>query len=107
MFEHEIGGTVQCDSGLAGSWPALHDEDLINVGADNDVLFALNRGDDFAHLTTALGTDLSEYRVRDATGDVAPVRVIELFVEIRDEFAVVQREPTPKSTPSASTAVAR
>ena len=42
----EVGGAVERDDGLAGAGAALHDEHAGQLGADDLVLLALDRGDD-------------------------------------------------------------
>ena len=50
MRVQQISGAVQSHGGLAGARSALHDERLAHVGADDAVLFGLDRGDDVRHL---------------------------------------------------------
>ena len=45
----EVGRAVQGGDGLAGTRPALDDEDPGQVGADHPVLLGLDRGDDVGH----------------------------------------------------------
>ena len=53
----EVGGAVERDDGLAGAGPALHDEHPGQLGADDLVLLALDRGDDVGE---AAGASLLE-----------------------------------------------
>ena len=87
VLEDEIGGTVQRHRRLARARPALHDEDLVDRRADDDVLFGLDRRHDLAHRAGAFGADLGEDRVGDPTGDVGGVGVVEVLVEVRGDLA--------------------
>ena len=60
------------------------------------VLLGLDRRHDLAHRSGALGADLGEHRVGNPAGDVGRVRIIEMLVEVRRDFAGVEREPPPQ-----------
>ncbi len=96
MFEQEEGRSVERHRGLPGARASLHDEDLIDRRADDDVLFGLDRRDDLAHLARAFGTDLGEHGVGDTARDLTLVRIVEVLVEVCDQVAVVEREPSPE-----------
>src|SRR5690606_41578205 len=58
----QVGGAMQRDGGLAGSRPALHDEDAAKLRADDAVLLGLNRRDDVGHPPCALRRECGEQR---------------------------------------------
>ena len=96
MLEQQEGRAVECDRGLPGARTSLHDEDLVDRRADHDVLFGLDRRHDLAHLAGAFGADLGEHRIGDAASDLTLVGIVEVLVEVGDQVAVVEREPSPE-----------
>ena len=56
----QVRRAVQCDSGLACSRTALHDERAVEVGADDAVLLGLDRLDDVAHTAGATSRQRGE-----------------------------------------------
>ena len=107
MLEQQVRRTVQRDGGLAGAGATLDDQHLVDVGADHDVLLGLDRRHDLAHLARSVGTDLGEYRVRDAAHHVGRVRIVEVLVEVGEISPSSRVKRRRKTTPSGSTAVAR
>ena len=92
MLEQEVRGPVEGDGRLARPRPALHDEHLVDRGADDEVLLGLDRRHDLPHRAGALGADLRQHRVGDAAGDVGGVGIVEVLVEVRRQLAIVERE---------------
>ena len=72
--------------------PTLHDEALIERGADHDVLLGLDGGDDLAHRTGARRADLGEHGIGHA-GRGDGVGIVELLVEVGRQVAIDHREP--------------
>ena len=59
---HQVGDAVQRDRGLARAGPARDDQRAVVGRADGEVLLALDRRDDVAHLRPALAGDRGEER---------------------------------------------
>ena len=95
VLEQEVGGAVKPHGGLPGAGPALHDEHLIQRGADDDVLLGLDRGHDLLHRTRSRRTDLGQHRIRDARARCIVIRIIELLVEVRGQVGIGEGEPAP------------
>ncbi len=94
VLEQEIGGTVQAHRGLAGTRTALHDQDLVQRSADDDVLLGLDGGHDLAHRARAGRSDLGEHRIGDARARRVVVGVVELLVAVRGQLTVGEGEAT-------------
>ena len=92
MLEQQVRRPVQRHGRLAGSWTALHDEHLVDRGADDEVLFGLDRRHDLAHRPGPLGADLGEHGVGDAAGSDGCVGIIEMFVQVGRQLTVVEHE---------------
>ena len=87
---------MQRDRRLPRSRTALHDQHLIERRTDHDVLLALDRRDDLAHLAGPFGADLGEHRIGDPARHLPFIGIVEVLVEIGRDLAVVEREPTAK-----------
>ncbi len=96
VLEQEKRCSVERHGRLAGARAALDDQDLVDVGSDHDVLLALDRRDDLAHLAGPFCADLGQNGVGDPRRRTAGIGIVEVFVEVRHDLAVVERETTPE-----------
>ncbi len=62
MGVQQVRGAVQCDGGLARSWPALDDDGAGDGRADDPVLLGLDGADDVRHPSGALGVQGRQQR---------------------------------------------
>src|SRR3989442_794619 len=62
MGVQQVRGAVQGDHRLAGAGTALHNEHARQLGPDDLVLLALDRGDDVAEATGAVRLERGEQR---------------------------------------------
>ena len=92
MVVEEEGGAVEADRRLARAGPALHDEEEVERGPDDEVLLGLDGGHDVAHLAGAAAVQLGQERVGDARGAVGAVGVGEVLVEQLDQLTPLQGE---------------
>ena len=99
MLEQQVRRPVQRNRRLAGTGAALHDEHLVDRCTDHDVLFGLDRRHDLAHLTGSFSADLCEHRIGNASGDLALVGIVDMLVEVGDDVALIEREPTSERHP--------
>ena len=85
---------MQADRGLAGARAALDDHRPVERGADDDVLFGLDGGDDVAQLAGAGPLELSQQRIGHAAarGELGVIGVVEDLLEEVDEGLVVEHE---------------
>jgi hypothetical protein len=82
---------VEGDGGLAGAGATLHDERATQFGADDGILLGLDRRDDVAHASGALGGERRHERglaleTRDVAGE--HLRVEDLVVDAHDVAAL-------------------
>jgi hypothetical protein len=96
---------VQAHRRLAGSGPALDDQDAVRLACDQPVLVGLDRRDDVAHVLVAAALELLEQDVGDAVDDVSGGAVERLVVEVAEAAALV-RNRRRSATPCGSATVA-
>ena len=49
MVVHEIGGSMERNSGFSSAWPPLHHQSTLARSTYYRILFCLNGGDDVTH----------------------------------------------------------